>query len=192
MSQKSVQNILISFLYRALENYSRFRQRRGRFPILAITSADPDTLRSSLVPPYVSFNKLTFGFPISMNLRMSSFSATLSVILKSCNASDCQLKRDYAERSAAFSCDPHKSSTVNPPHFLTKFLLAAAASLAVAQTQSNLNGCVSATPLCQYSMTNWIVGSFIVDSFVVLKKCILLIPRTSKILKKDVTWHPRR
>jgi len=36
-----------------------------------------------------------------------------------------------------------------------KFLLAAAASLAVAQTQPDLNGCVSATPLCLYSMTNW-------------------------------------
>ena len=42
--------VLMSFLHRALESYSRFRQRRRRFPILTITSADPDTLRSSLVP----------------------------------------------------------------------------------------------------------------------------------------------
>jgi len=102
----------ICFLHRALENCSRFRQRRRRFPVLTIASDDPDNVRSSLVTP--CFSKLTLGFPIAKKSRMSSFSATLSVILKSCSASDCQLKRVYTERIVVFSCDHHKSSTVNP------------------------------------------------------------------------------
>ena len=66
------------------------------------------------VPSCVSFSKLTFGFPIAKKLRMSSFSATLSVTSKSCSASGSQLKRVYTERSIAHFCDLNKSSTVNP------------------------------------------------------------------------------
>jgi hypothetical protein len=36
-----------------------------------------------------------------------------------------------------------------------KFLLAAAASLAVAHAQSDLSGCVNPSPLRRYPMTNW-------------------------------------
>ena len=125
-----------------------------------------------------------------MKLRMSSSSATLSVILKSCSASDCQLKRGYVERSA---CDPHKSSTVNPKgrfQLTMKFLLAAACCLSGGSPHpvgpQRVRERHSALPVLNDKLR------LIVGSFVVLKKRISTIPQTFKVLKKDGMRHTRR